>query len=414
MRTPDKPSMAWLMRAVRPSVYPWVFVAGVCGVLLSACGWIQKGVKAMTEDDPRVEALTDFTPRLKIEEVWSGSVGNRDKTPDAKLLPLVQGDAVFVSSDGGRVDAFAASGGKRLWQHSFDVGVTFGIGAGGQVLMIGTADGEVIAFSAAKGEQLWRKRLTNNRITAISRSHRGIVLVRDSGGGITALRVEDAEQLWSFATELPTLTLRGMSVPYLHGDFGFIGLDDGRLLMVLLDDGRILQEFRIGFVARGTDLDRLVDIDGQFLVYEGVLYVTAYRGQMMAIDIDRRSLLWLTKAESYVGLEVDDEYVYLIGRAGAVRAFDRFSGEEVWSNPAFAVRVLGTPLSSGGFLVVGDDQGYLYWLSRTDGSVLARKHVTGGAIVSAPVAWRDRVIALGLDGDFAAARITARMVARAR
>ena len=358
-----------------------------------------------------MEALTDFTPRLKIEEVWSGSVGHRSKAPDAKLLPLVQGDAVFVSSDGGHVSAFAAEGGERLWQRSFDVEVTFGIGASGRLLMIGTADGEAIAFSADKGEQLWRKRLASNRITAISRSHRGMVLVRDSGGGVTALRVRDAERLWSFDTELPTLTLRGMSVPRLYGNFGFVGLDDGRLLVVSLVDGRIAQEFRIGFMAQGTDLDRLVDIDGQFLVHEGVLYITAYRGHMLAFDVERRSVLWLVKAESYVGLDVDDDYVYTVGIAGEVRAFDRFSGAEAWSNPTFAVRDLGTPLSFGGFVVIGDNQGYLYWLSRDDGSILARKRVAGGPVVSAPVAWRDRVIALGLDGDVAAARITARMVA---
>ena len=401
------------MQAVRSSVYYWVLVAGVCSVSLSACGWIQKGVKAITEDDPRVEALTDFTPRLKIEELWSGSVGNRSRSPDARLLPLVQGNAVFVSSDGGRVRAFAARGGERLWQRSFDVEVTFGIGAGGGELMIGTADGEVIAFSAAGGEELWRKRLAGDRITAISRSHRGIVLVRDSGGGVTALRTGNAERLWGFDTELPTLTLRGMSVPYLHGDFGFVGLDDGRLLVVSLADGRIVQEFRIGFMARGTDLDRLVDIDGQFLVHEGVLYATAYRGHMLAFDIDRRSVLWLVKAGSYVGLDVDDDYVYTVGIAGEVRAFDRFSGVETWSNLVFAVRDLGTPLSLGEFVVVGDNQGYLYWLSRDDGSILARRRVAGGPIVSAPAVWRDRVIALGLDGDVAAVRIAARMVARA-
>ena len=319
------------MQAVRSSVYRRVFAAGMCSVLLSACGWMHEKVKMFTEDDPRVEALTDFTPRLKIEEIWSGSVGNDSRAPDAKLLPLVQGNAVFVSSDGGRVSAFAARGGERLWQRSFDVELTFGIGAGGRVLMVGTADGEVIAFSAARGEQLWRERLTSNRITAISRSHRGIVLVRDSGGNVTALRVKDAQRLWSFDTELPILTLRGMSVPYLHEDFGFIGLDDGRLLVVSLVDGRTVQEFRIGFMTQGTDLDRLVDIDGQFLVYEGVLYATAYRGHMLAFDINRRSVLWLVKASSYVGLDVDDDYGYTVGVAGEVRALDRFSGAGVWS-----------------------------------------------------------------------------------
>ncbi len=389
--------------------------------MLASCGWARDaGVSVFgdrffkDEEDPRIQALTEFKPRLKLTEIWSGAAGAGAEDSYAKLRPLVQGDVVFAGGPEGRVHAFSARSGKRLWRRSFDAAVSFGVGGGGRTLMIGTAAGEIIAFAANGGDLLWRKRLSGDEITAISRNHRGLALVRDSGGRVIAVAVEDGVKLWEFATDLPTLTLRGMSVPRLHKDLGFVGLDDGRLLIVALDSGRVRRELRVGFVAKGSDLERIVDIDGRFQIYDGVLYVATYRGRMLALEVETQAVLWLAEAESYAGLDVDDEFVYAVGTDGEVRALDRFSGAEAWSNSAFAVRTLSAPLVSGKSVVVGDNLGYLYWLSRKDGSILARRRVARAPITSAPVAWSNHVIALDRGGDLTAAKIAARLTARSK
>lgn len=391
----------------------------LCSVLLSACGWVKDAGVAVfgdeffeDEDDPRIQALTGFTPRLKIKEVWSASAGAGAEGSYATLVPLVQDDVVFTGDPEGRVRAFSARNGERLWESAFEAEISFGVGGGGDTLMAGTAGGEVIAFAAQDGKQVWRKRVSGDGITAVSRSRRGIALVRDSGGRIIAVAAGNGEKLWELKTALPSLTLRGMSRPLLHGDFGFVGLDDGRVLMLSLDDGRIRREFRIGLVTKGTDLDRIVDVDGRFEIHDGVLYVAAYRGRMLAFDVEKQEALWLTEADSYAGLAVDDRFVYVVGTGGEVRALDRFSGAEAWSNPAFAVRDLSAPLASGKTVVVGDHLGYLYWLSRKTGSILARERVTRSPIAGAPVAWRGHVITLDRGGDLTAAKITARLSAR--
>lgn len=395
------------------------FVVLLCSVLPSACGWVKDAGVAVfgdeffeDEDDPRIQALTGFTPRLKIKEVWSVSAGGGAEDSYAALSPLVQGDVVFTGDPEGRIRAFSARNGKRLWKSAFDAEVSFGVGGSGATLMVGAASGEVIAFAAQNGKRIWRKRLSGDGITAVSHSHRGIALVRDSGGRIIAIAVEDGEKLWEIKTELPSLTLRGMSRPLLHGDFGFVGLDDGRVLMLSLDDGRMRREFRIGLVTTGTDLDRIVDVDGKFEIHDGVLYVASYRGRMLAFDVEKQEVLWLTEADSYAGLAVDDQFVYVVGTGGEVRALDRFTGAEAWNNPAFAVRDLSAPVASGKTVVVGDNLGYLYWLSSKTGSILARERVAREPITGAPVAWRGHVIALDHGGDLTAAKITARLSAR--
>ena len=397
------------------------FVIFLCCTTLPACGWVNDaGVKLFgdgffkDDEDARIKALTEFKPRLKLKQIWNHSVGGAASGSYFKLIPLVQGDTVFASDPKGEIRALSARSGKQLWAHSFNATISFGVGGSGRTLMIGTATGEVIAFAANSGKQLWRQRVSGEGITAISAKHRGLVLVRDSGGGIAALAVEDGEKLWQFETKLPTLTLRGMSIPVLYEDFGFVGLDDGRLLIVALDSGRIQREIRIGLVAKGSDLEQVVDIDGQFEIYDGVLYVATYRGRTLALDIETQSTLWVVEAESYAGLDVDEEFVYMVGTGGEVLALDRFNGSEAWSNSAFAVRDLSAPLVSGEMIVVGDNLGYLYWLSKKTGAILARSRIARAPIMSAPVAWRRHVIALDRGGQLTATKVAARLVARAK
>ncbi len=398
-----------------------LIVAVLCCAVLPSCGWLKDaGVAAFgdeffeDEEDPRIQALTEFKPKLKIAGVWSSAVGGKAEKSHIKLLPLVQGDVVFASDPRGRVRAFSARDGKRLWSQSFDAPVSFAVGGSGGTLMVGTAVGEIIAFAADDGRRLWRKRFAGDEITAISRNHRGQVLVRDAGGRIIAAAVEDGKRLWKIETELPTLTLRGMSVPRLYEDFGFVGLDDGKLLVIALDDGRIQRQFRVGAVTKGSSLDRIVDIDGRFQIYEDVLYVATYRGRMLALDLKTQRGLWSAEVESYAGLDVDGDLVYTVGTDGEVYALDRFSGARVWSNPAFVVRNLSAPLARGKTVVVGDNLGYLYWLSSEDGSILARRRVARSPITSAPAAWRSHVITLDRGGDLTATKITARLVARSK
>ncbi len=396
-----------------------LFAIALCCLALPACGWIKDaGVAVFGDellgDDPRIQALTEFKPRLKPEKVWSSSVGAGAEDSYAKLLPLVQGGAVFAGGPKGRVGAFSARSGKRLWKRSLNVPVSFAVGGGGRTLMVGTITGEVIAFAANSGDEIWRRRFSGDEITAISRPHRSLVLVRDSGGRVIAVAVEDGEKLWQFKTDLPTLTLRGMSVPRLHEGFGFVGLDSGKLLIVALENGRVQRELRIGLTTRGSDLESIVDIDGRFRIYDDVLYVAAYRGRVLALDIEAQRVLWLAKFESYAGLDVDEEFVYLVGTGGEVRALDRFTGTEIWDNPAFAVRTLSAPLATGKFVLVGDNLGYLYWLARDDGAILARRRVMRAPIASAPLAWRDQVLVLGRGSDLASAKIAARLAARSR
>ena len=57
----------------------------------------------------------------------------------------------------------------------------------------------------------------------------------------------------------------------------------------------------------------------------------------------------------------------------------------MWRNTNLANRGLGTPISFGRAVAVGDRQGYVHFLSREDGSLIARVGTDGSRIIATPV-----------------------------
>jgi outer membrane protein assembly factor BamB len=92
---------------------------------------------------------------------------------------------------------------------------------------------------------------------------------------------------------------------------------------------------------------------------------------------------WVKELSSDVGLGVDERFIFAADERGSVLAFARESGAGVWRNTKLANRRLTTPVSFGRAVVVGDGQGYIHFLSREDGALLARVATDGSPIIAA-------------------------------
>ena len=70
---------------------------------------------------------------------------------------------------------------------------------------------------------------------------------------------------------------------------------------------------------------------------------------------------------------------------GTVQAWKLGNGEQAWSVNTLAYRGLSAPLAAGRSVVLGDAQGYVHLLSRTNGVVLNRFATDGSPVVYAPL-----------------------------
>ena len=60
---------------------------------------------------------------------------------------------------------------------------------------------------------------------------------------------------------------------------------------------------------------------------------------------------------------------------GQVWALNRYNGSTLWRQDKLLRRRLTAPEAYEGYIVVGDYDGFLHWLNREDGKIVARKQI---------------------------------------
>lgn len=85
---------------------------------------------------------------------------------------------------------------------------------------------------------------------------------------------------------------------------------------------------------------------------------------------------------SAAGLAIDTRYVYVSDDKGAVHALDLASGASLWKQDKLSLRRLSAPASWRNMVVVADVKGVVHFLSREDGSFVARLNTDDSPVVA--------------------------------
>ena len=172
--------MIWVltMKSIR-RVSP-VVGALALSVILSACSTVRGYLGGTDNSEPPAE-LVDFTPELKIDEVWSRSIGAGVSKYYLKLRPMIAEGRIYAADRKGSVSAYNADSGDQIWETDTDVAVSGGPGGGGGLILVGSSDGDVVALAADTGEEIWRARVSSEVLAAPSVAD-GVAVVRTIDG----------------------------------------------------------------------------------------------------------------------------------------------------------------------------------------------------------------------------------------
>lgn len=331
-----------------------------------------------------------------VRTIWSHSLPRLPSDSGFDLRPEVVGDTVYIASHSGQVSALRAADGVVLWQRDLRRPLSAGPAVAGDLLVIGSRDGEAIGLRASDGELLWRSGVTSE-ILARPAVSRDLVVVRVADGRVFGLDAATGRRLWLHEHTVPALTVRGTSSPVLAPrQLVLVGLDSGRLVALAPDSGRVLWEVAVAVPRGRTDLERLVDVDADPVLLRNDVYVSAYNGRLMAIDVASGRIRWERELSAYAGLTVAGDLLLVTDAEQRVWAFDRFTGTAVWRQDDLRGLRLTGPAAHGECVLVGDDTGHLNWLSVQDGSLLRREKI-GGPFVSAPISRAGSIYLLTAD-----------------
>jgi outer membrane protein assembly factor BamB len=195
-------------------------------------------------------------------------------------------------------------------------------------------------------------------------------------GSISAISRTDGSVLWRHLEKVPSLSLRGSSKPLIvGGDRVVVGNASGQVIALNLHNGNLLWRATIATPRGRTDLERMVDVDAELAAADGVIYASAFQGNVAAIDAASGQLIWTREIPSQSGIVLDERALYLSDSSSNVWALSRRNGATLWKQDKMQHRALGIPAQQGRYLVLGDFAGYLHWLDKEDGDLAARVRV---------------------------------------
>lgn len=374
---------------------------------LTACSSFTETFSGLFDDKDNSEPptkLTDFTPKASIESIWEVNAGASSSKLYVRLLPAIDDDRIFTAGVSGRVSAFDARTGSEHWRVDTKLPVRGGPGAGEGLVLIGTADAEVVALSQQDGSERWRSRVSSE-VLAAPQVGSGIVVARSIDGRIYGLNATDGKRLWIYDSKVPVLTLRGLSAPVIDGRGVVAGLANGRLVALRLNDGVVLWEASVAVPRGRSELDRIVDIDSEPVIADGVIHAVTFQGNIATIALENGRGLWRREMSSHAGLSADKKYLYVTDDQSHVWALDRRNGQSFWKQAKLQARRVTAPTPYGAYVVVGDLEGYVHVLSSNDGGFVARKKVSSSAIIAAPIVEGDTIYVSGSDGRVTALRL---------
>lgn len=369
-----------------------------------------------TKPRDELPALEPISSDLRLHGLWYRQPQIRHEPAETRLTPFAEGKRIFYSDRPDRIVALNARNGRQLWKTALPpaagaadrpVRLSGGIGAGEGLLFVGTDEGEVIALNPDNGAVQWRAQLSSEVLTPpLARD--GVLVVRSNDGRLAALDPASGNTLWTYSSSLPVLTLRGESRPVIDQGRVFAGFANGKLAALAIDSGEVLWEATVGVPEGRSELERLVDIDADPVLADGVLYAAAYQARLVGLTSVAGSLLWSRDLSTSQDMVFASNTLFLVQGDGRVFAVNRRNGAVLWQQDGLAGRAITAPVQYRGILYVADQQGYLHGLSPEDGRLVARFRVAQEAIPLAPVVSEDAMYFLTAGGALHALQIEPR------
>jgi len=344
---------------------------------LTGCSTLE-GLNPFADSGPKMAELQPIETKLAARVVWQQSVG---ESGVYSFTPAVLGSTIYTAS--GEGDLVRIDDGKQAWKVDVGQPLSGGVGADETMVVVGSPKGELLAFSSTDGTPLWKVK-TSSEILSPPEIGSGMVIVRTGDNQLAAYDAKDGKRKWFFQRPTPALSLRVSARSVIDGKYVFAGFPGGKLIAVSTSNGAAVWDGTVAVPKGATELDRVADITSAPVISGRSVCAVAFQGRVACFDLGSGNLVWARDMSSAAGLDVDSRFLYVSDDKGAVHALDMASGASIWKQDKLSLRRLTAPVARRGYVAVADAEGIVHFLSREDGSFIARLETDGSPVVAPP------------------------------
>ena len=342
---------------------------------LAGCSTLDS-INPFASSGPKMAVLQPINASVQARVVWRETVG---KTDVYAFVPAVTGSTVYAASKDGNL--IRVDDGKLAWKINAGQPLSGGVGADASMVVVGSPKGDVLAFSSADGQLFWKAKATSEILSPPALGE-GLVVVRSGDNRLAAYDALDGKRKWFYQRPTPALSLRVTASPVIAGKYVFAGFPGGKLIAVSTSNGAALWDGTVALPKGSSELDRVADITSAPVISGRTICAVAYQGRVACFDLGNGNLVWARDMSSAVGLAIDARYLYVTDDKGSVHALDMASGASIWKQDKLFMRRVTAPVPLRGLIAVADVQGVVHFLSRDDGSFVARLTTDGSPVIA--------------------------------
>ena len=352
--------------------YKISFALVVLSSAMMGCSILNKTKSEEVKPNP----LPKITQSVTLAQVFSQSVSSTSKEDPLRLRMDSNNGTFFALDPKGKVIAY--QGKQKIWEKEVSKkGLTSGVEAAEGLVIVGNQKGQLFALDQATGEQKWTAQLSGALIsTALIQSGRVIAVAND--GTAYGFDAENGQQVWTYKLPIEQLSLRGQASP-VPLDARTVLLASSNAYIYAIDSvsGILRMQLRVAVSEGRSDIQRLIDIDGDPAVAGQFVVTTSYQGQVTVTDLASQRVIWSQDASSITRPEISARQVFVSQADGKIVSYDLISGQKLWENEQLLNRNLSNPVILGQYLIVGDLDGVLHLIDPSSGTIVGRAKSSG-------------------------------------
>ncbi len=348
---------------------------------LTACSTLSSlNPFSSTEKKNVPAALLEFKPGMQVKNAWTTNVA---AASGFQFSPVAVGQTVIAAGSDGTIVKVDGATGKQIWRINAESKLTAGVGADTETIAVAGEKGQLLAFDQS-GKLRWKLDKLNEILSAPAVGN-GLVVVRSIDNKISAFDALTGEKKWANERPLPALTLRAAPGILFVQQQVLVALPGGRIAAFAAANGNLRWEAVVGEPKGATELERVADVSGMPVVVGNDVCASSYQGRVGCFDLNSGNARWTKSLSSEAGIGADQRFAFAADVNGVVNAYNRDGGASLWRNDKLQHRRLSAPVSFDRAVAVGDFAGYVHFLSREDGAMLARVATDGSQVMGTPL-----------------------------
>ena len=189
---------------------------------------------------------------------------------------------------------------------------------------------------------------------------------------IIQLNTKNGSVVWKYQAAIPPLTYKSEGKLVYSDNVVYLGLPGGKLIAIDSPTGGLVWESNISRAKGATDIERANDITSHPIIDGPVIYGVSTNGDISSLNRRNGKTIWTKPLSSFYGMAFDGLSLFVTHDTGSIYSVNKDDGEVKWRQSALKYRKVRTGTLIKDYIVFGDYDGYIHFLSINDGSIYER------------------------------------------